>query len=257
MTLIFGYWRLTSDPDRIMVLHLHVWPQNEQGVLHILGNTRVGTWSLINSKLCTSFYSNTKLHWMDDLWMGDPDRNRLQPWQIDAEPAATGRGRPHLGDSGRSRDKGYCLRRYWPRLWQFFPLAGRDPNILVTPDHIDGRPRPAAGCGYRPPMSCTDTQAICTFELKFCTLLIWQRAAQLIQCWESPFVGFPFVIKNQPQKRRAKRAVATNFCGRFCDGRNGPKYWDIRKMRLYYSIVSKYCGCLRSFYTCTHVCISN
>ena len=150
MTLIFGYWRLTSDPDRIMVLHLHVWPQNEQGVLHILGNTRVGTWSLINSKLCTSFYSNTKLHWMDDLWMGDPDRNRLQPWQIDAEPAATGRGRPHLGDSGRSRDKGYCLGRYWPRLWQFSPspagiqiywshpttlMAGRGPRLAAAIGH--------------------------------------------------------------------------------------------------------------------------
>jgi hypothetical protein len=39
-------------------------------------------------------------------------------------------------------------------------------------------------------------------------------AAQLIQSCESPFVGFPFVIKNQPQQRRAKLAVATWFCDR-------------------------------------------
>ena len=195
----------------------------------------------------------------------------LNGWSMDGrswpQPAAAltnwcwaGCYRPRPAAPGRQRPQPWQRVLSWPLLAAtvtIFPLAGRDPNILVTPDHIDGRPRPAAGCGYRPPMSCTDTQAICTFELKFCTLLIWQRAAQLIQCWESPFVGFPFVIKNQPQKRRAKRAVATNFCGKFCDGKNGPKYWDIRKMRLYYSIVSKYYGSLRSFYTCTHVCISN
>ncbi len=36
-------------------------------------------------------------------------------------------------------------------------------------------------------------------------------------------MGFPFANKSQPQKRRPKLAVAINFCGRFCDGKNGPE----------------------------------
>ena len=41
--------------------------------------------------------------------------------------------------------------------------------------------------------------------------------AHLIQSSELPYVGFSSVIENQPQKRRAKHAVATNFCGWICD----------------------------------------
>jgi len=48
--------------------------------------------------------------------------------------------------------------------------------------------------------------------------------ALLIQSCDSPVVGFPFVNKNQPQKRRATRAVATNFSGWFCAGKNGPEW---------------------------------
>ena len=37
--------------------------------------------------------------------------------------------------------------------------------------------------------------------------------ARVIQSCGSTFEGFPFVVRNQPQKGRAKRAVATDFCG--------------------------------------------
>ena len=37
------------------------------------------------------------------------------------------------------------------------------------------------------------------------------------------FSEFPTVITNQPQKRRAKRAVASNSCGWNCSDWNGPK----------------------------------
>ena len=56
-------------------------------------------------------------------------------------------------------------------------------------------------------------------EILYCSF--GRGAAQLIQCCESPFVGFPFVIKNQPQK--ACKACACNFfCGYYSDGKNGP-----------------------------------
>ena len=44
-----------------------------------------------------------------------------------------------------------------------------------------------------------------------------EGGAHLIQSSELPYVGFSSVIENQPQKRRAKHAVATNFCGWICD----------------------------------------
>ena len=64
-------------------------------------------------------------------------------------------------------------------------------------------------------------------------------AAQLIQSCASPFVGFPLVIKNQPQKRRAKRAVATNFCGWFCDGKNGPLSGSFLSMQIFCNLCKK------------------
>jgi hypothetical protein len=58
------------------------------------------------------------------------------------------------------------------------------------------------------------THANCTCKLKFFTLFVWQRGCTshlILQV--TSFMGFSFVIKNQPPNWFAKRAVAIIFCG--------------------------------------------